>query len=246
MIINKWSWQQRNPSCSSLRAWNSLNLSKESGTALAETAGVSFSCCTGGSQLHRDTGQWQWGNFPTECVERSLPSLWLSLLPAFGDILLPSKVHISARGETSLKEMPLEVSWQVRAQEIPMSKIETYVQSPLSEQIFSIYSIYTWWFKDTNDSAILSFTSNSYTYHSCSQENIISGSYFFSFSRSFYSSFVVMTFKKYYLSGFHLLLHELSSHLLFSPSYILLSLYTALSVAAFLSFFVGLPWNIFS
>lgn len=65
--------------------------------------------------MHRDTGQWHWGNFPTQCVEKSHPSLWLSLLPAFGDILLPSKVHISATGETSLKEMSLEVSWQVRA-----------------------------------------------------------------------------------------------------------------------------------
>lgn len=83
-------------------------------TVLADTAVVFFSYCTGteGSQLHRDAGQGQWGSFPTQCGERSLPSLWLPLLPAFGDILLPSKVSVrnSATGDASLKEMPLEVS----------------------------------------------------------------------------------------------------------------------------------------
>lgn len=49
-----------------------------------------------------------------------------------------------------------------------------------------------------------------------------------------------MTFKKYYSCGFHLLLHELSSHLLFFPSYILLNLTQHCQWVHSSHFFVGL------
>lgn len=60
---------------SSLRPQSSLNLSKKTGTVLAETAAVFFSCATEGSQVQRDAAQWQWGSSPLQCVERSLSSL---------------------------------------------------------------------------------------------------------------------------------------------------------------------------
>lgn len=57
-ITNKSSWQQKNPSCSSVRPWSSLNLSNETMTVLSDTELVFFSYCTETEwcQLHRDAG----------------------------------------------------------------------------------------------------------------------------------------------------------------------------------------------